>query len=187
MRSYIAYRNTGEISGVVMNSGAWPEGYDLMSSSPTHPLAIANRNAHASDPAFAGFIAFDCECQESMCNCAPLATYIHYVAEGTLLPKPAITVKVNGLVVDSTADAPLTLTPNTDFTLTLESAVPDGTAVALTFEGAKMWPTTPTLVFSGGVAFCTLKAPAQGMMSRARQAQITKVLRPFNLYVLGWA
>lgn len=186
MRTYFAFRNTGEISGVVMHHGAWPEGYDLMASNPSHPLAKANREVHASKPDFAGFVVFDCACENVICNCPANASFNHYVQGGQLVAKPDLVVKVNGEVVVTTEDAPALIAPNTDFTLSLEASVPDGTTVQLRFEGARMAPTNPTLTFTNGVASTTLRAPLQGASSRALQAVLTKYVRPFNLYVLGW-
>lgn len=171
-----------------MNAGAWPEGYDLTANSPTHPLAVANKAAHANDPSFGGFLPFDCNCgDDALCSCASNKSFTHYVAGGQLVAKPDLVMKVNGQVVVSSEEAPVTLTPGATFTFSLESNVPDGTSVGLDFIGARLAPVLPTLTFTNGVASCSLQAPSQGVTSRVCQRQMIKLLKPFNLYVLGWA
>jgi hypothetical protein len=171
----------------VLNSGPWPDGYDLFAASPSHPLAAANKAAHAGDPDFGGFLALDCNCEEHLCDCAAHTSYSYYVANGQLVAKPDLVMKVNDQVVTPTEDSPVTVAPGQTFQFKLESAVPNGTSVKLKFDGARMSPITPTLTFTDGVASCSLQAPVQGVVSLAHQAEITKFLRPFKLYVLGWA
>lgn len=188
MRTYISYRTSGEICGFVMNDQDWPPGYDIMSANPSHPMAAANRAVHAVDPAFAGFLPYDCVCaHDALCNCAADMTFNNYVANGQIVAKPSIAVKVNGITVTSDENNPVSITPDTDFTLSLVSAVANGITLQLQSTGAKLAPALPALVFNNGVASCTLRAPTQGFTSRLFQKTLIKELRPFNLYVIGWA
>lgn len=193
MRSYLTYNTNGEISGVIVNQGAWPDGYDILSPNPTHPLAVNNRNAHAQTQGFSGFVAFDCNCEEEQefCDCAAKASFNYYVVGGVLTEKAALTIKVDGNVVTPTSqpiqsEVPYVLPPGTDFVFSIESQVPDGTSITLTSNGARLSPSNPTLVFTNGVASCNLKAPPQSVVGRVWQSSINKYLRPFSLHVLGW-
>jgi hypothetical protein len=188
MKAYISYRNNGEICGVVLNDREWPEGYDIMSSNPSHPLAAANRAAQAADPAFAGIVEFNCGCADNArCNCAADMTSYYYVSNGQLVEKPSLTLKINEVEVAPTEDSPAIIAPETNFTFTIESDVPDGTTLLLQSTGVKLAPALPAMVFSNGEASCILKAPPQGQTSRLFQKVLRKELRPFNLYVIGWA
>lgn len=193
MRSYITYNTDGLVSGVIVNQGAWPEGYDILADNPTHPLAINNKNAHTQTPGFSGFVPFDCDCseEEEFCNCAANASFNYYVEDKMLVQKPALTIKVNGSVVSptyqsDTSESPVPLTPGSDFTFSVEADVPDGTSIELTSSGSRMSASNVVLVFNGGVASCDLKAPPQSLVGRLRPSLVHKYLRPFSLHVLGW-
>lgn len=190
MKNYMAYKQDGQFCGLIP-SFDFPEGYDILEDSPTHPMAIDHYNAHTAHPEFAGFVAHDCHCKHFGCNCIAMMTYSHYVDEaGKLCEKPKLVMKIDGVVVPSRVlthqPDPVAKAPGQPFVLSVEANVPDGTSVTLKLNQARLALTAPVLTFQNGVASCTLSAPAQGMVGNVCNFGSNKLVGPIVCWVVGW-
>jgi hypothetical protein len=193
MRSWIWYKTGGEIGGEErMAPGGWPTSLDLNDPTAQDAAVRRVRSLRTTEPDFAGFLPFDCDCaqEEKICACACDIPGTHKVVEGNIVEKPSYSIVFGDKMVSGTGlvDA----TPGADVPLYLEGPLPDGAEIFLVEPAGAtisvLGPGPNVLTFVGGVSnTVTIVGPPRANIVRlALRPQDARNSAVRGLRIRGW-
>lgn len=190
MRHFFWVRIDGSLGGTYTGKGGIAPDVDPRDSNTTNAIASVFRQHGTRQPEFACFLEYVCSClPPGPCSCANDRVQDSCVSNGVIVPKPSVSVLLDGEPVSTTAASPANRTPLSSVVLKLAGAVPDGIPIAIQSAtlGPDLLETKPSvLVFTGGhTNEVPLVVPAHGMTGMVR-FEHRRWMTPQVLHLRGW-